>query len=317
MVLRASLERQRGAKLVANEDVREPQDAIERLEDPRADGLRHGRTHVFHQHGEGRQAELAAEHGRRLEHPLRRFRQAPHVRTDGLANAERELTCGEPGPGRSLVDRREELRDEERIALRDRQQPIGARYEVGCHGFEPGDQGFAPQATDRERDRFAPDPGDQPPHLLLRVQAVVPDRAGDVQARPLARMARDEVQHLEGGDVGGVEIVEHDRDRSLLGGPANQLGDRIEEPEARLRGIAMCRTAHLFEQDREFGRLGAGQVEERAERPPQSTKDLKPGVVGGCPFPFPGSTPRHDEPARLCSARQLLDEARLADAGLA
>jgi hypothetical protein len=33
--------------------VREPEDAIERLEDPSADGLRHGRTDVsHHQHGE-------------------------------------------------------------------------------------------------------------------------------------------------------------------------------------------------------------------------------------------------------------------------
>ena len=79
----------------------------------------------------------------------------------------------------------------------------------------------------------------------------------------------------------------------------------------------MRRAAHLVEQDRELGRLGAGRVEERAERPPQSTQGLEPGVVGGCPFPFPGSTPRHDEPASLCSARQLLDEARLSDAGLA
>ncbi len=138
-----------------------------------------------------------------------------------------------------------------------------------------------------------------------------------MQARPLARMARDEVQHLEGGDVGGVEIVEHDHDRSLLGDPANELGDRIEEPEARLRGIAMCRTAHLVEQDRELGRLGTGRVEERAKRPPQSTQGLEPGVVGGCAFAFAGSTPRHDEPASLCSTRQLLDEARLSDAGLA
>ncbi len=169
VVLRASLERERRAKLVANEDVREPEDAIERLEDPSADSLRHGRTDVSYQHGEGREAELATEHGRRLEHPLRRFRQAPHVRTDGLANAERELARGEPIPGRPPVDRREELRNEERIALRHRQQPIDARYEVGCRGFEPGGQGLTPQATDWERDRFAPDPGDQLPHLLLRV----------------------------------------------------------------------------------------------------------------------------------------------------
>jgi hypothetical protein len=64
VVPRASLGFERRVKLVADEDVREPEDAIERLDDPRADGLRHSRTDVSGQHGEGCQAELAAERRR-------------------------------------------------------------------------------------------------------------------------------------------------------------------------------------------------------------------------------------------------------------
>jgi hypothetical protein len=62
------------------------------------------------------------------------------------------------------------------------------------------------------------------------------------------------MQHLEGRNVGGVQIVEHDRDRALLGGPPKELGDRIEQPEARLRRIAVRRAAHLVEQDPKLGR---------------------------------------------------------------
>jgi hypothetical protein len=32
------------------------------------------------------------------------------------------------------------------------------------------------------------------------------------------------------GDVGRVEVVEHDHDGPLLGGPADELRDRIEQP---------------------------------------------------------------------------------------
>ena len=126
--------------------------------------------------------------------------------------------------------------------------------------------------------------------------------------------------------VGPVQIVEHEHERALLRAAAQQPGERVEEPEARLlageagRGRQRRQArAQLGHELRQLGRVGAERRAQplRLGRRHELAQHLHPGPEGRRALAFEAAPDQHLRAALARHARELLGRARLADAGLA
>ena len=121
------------------------------------------------------------------------------------------------------------------------------------------------------------------------------------QDRGIGDRLGDEAQHHERPRVGGVQVVEHDDQRSLARRLDEELRDRVEQPEARRLGIdGLGRGAReLLEVAAERAyRLDPWPIDRGAALLPAATRGRPPAALGGL-------------------SGELLHQAGLADAGLA
>ncbi len=142
---------------------------------------------------------------------------------------------------------REDLAREERVALGDRVDR-GDETGAGRHAARQLDERadvLARQAAEHE-----PAPG---AHDVLqrdlRVRAALGHalvHRDDEQHGGVAQHPRDEVQRHERALVDGLQVVHEDHDRPARAAHAQQRDERVEEPEARDRGVlAVERRRHL------------------------------------------------------------------------
>ena len=130
---------------------------------------------------------------------------------------------------------------------------------------------------------------------------------GDDQERQLVQARRERREQLERGLVGGVDVVEQHDGRALGDHRAQAAADRLEQRRAVLRGP---RLAQLGEEQRQVRpQRAAGR--EPVRRAPQVAPH------GGDDRAERRAAAGRDAADQEAVAERLLDEAGLADAGLA
>ncbi len=244
---------------------------------------------------------------------------------DHVADALRHRRPGGALDGHEAHD----LADEQRVAVRVRVQRgsergrcAGSRRQAEVLG-----QIALAEAAEREhaRERLTRDLGEHLDERLRRQRVDVTARADDQHPRR-GKLADDEPEQQERGRVRRVQIVEHEHDRPLRRGGAKELGDRVEQPEARRLGIERRRRAELGEplaqlrQDLRDVRSARPQMRAQRVRVGLAhvrTERLHPRPVGGRSAGLPAAA-HQDACAPGGRARdQLLGEPALADPRLA
>ena len=237
--------------------------------------------------------QLLADHRRPLDRrPLSRTEPIEPGREDGLdRRRNRDLPCRGP----LLGEQGEDLREEERVPLRDVLNAYPRRrVELGC---EPIDQLLGlgigePLEQERAGVRLADRPGRTLFEQLRPGEAEEQDRD---PAPPLGEVC----DQVEQGRFGPVDVLEDHDDRSLSRNRLEQPQKREEDLLASDRGIAGDRVA-----DRLGGRaLGAGLTEDLAQGPERDPLAVRKAASG--------------EDRRLTGhpPSQLLAQPRLADPG--
>ena len=123
---------------------------------------------------------------------------------------------------------------------------------------------------------------------------------GDRQHRLVGQRARDELQREHRRDVGPVQVVEHDDERSALRDRDEQAGERVEEAKARLVGVQRRRLRGRAERGRQLrqqtGDPGGAVAEAGAQRggvlaARERAGDLHPRPVRGRSAAVPARAP--------------------------
>jgi hypothetical protein len=158
---------------------------------------------------------------------------------------------------------------------------------------------------------------------LGHVHVTVGAREQDLRC---GELASDEFEQEEGGRVGCVEVVEHDQQRLLGGGPSQKRGCGVEQAKARPLGVERRRRRHVAEN---LTHLGQDLRQLACPWPELSAQVLGSLLADVCPqrlHPWPVSrraarlpTParEHERAAVPRSRRELVGQPALADAGLA
>jgi hypothetical protein len=142
----------------------------------------------------------------------------------------------------------------------------------------------------------------------------------------LRKLAREEVEHEQGRFVRCVEVLEHEQDRLLLRRATHELGDRVEEPEARAVRIEGTRSGQIGVEVGELGQelreVGGPFAEQHPERfrilrPHERSERLHPRPVRRRAARLPAAAPQHVRPSLLRPAGEFVGEAALADPRLA
>ena len=176
------------------------------------------------------------------------------------------LTPGGTPVLESSEDRAQELLDEERVAAGLAAEALHRRtvQRVATEGgHERGRLGSTEAAeVDLVERRLAPQVGDQACHRPARVDVHVAV-GGDHQQRRSGAAAQDLAQEQHGGDVGPVQVLEHQQQPVPVGGveqhPDHRLEELVAEPLLLVaaRGLGgRAGRAELGDQARQ--RLGAG-----------------------------------------------------------
>ena len=151
--------------------------------------------------------------------------QQPRLQ-DGLHHRREHLRFAAVPAGPQRLD------DEERVALRLGVQPVGVRGGQ-IVAEPPGQRGGlgAVQPAQRELGAAAerPQPGEQPVQRVPGVGLGEPGRRGHQQRR-LRFGAQQVVQELQGGRVGGVQVVGDQQHRAGAG--VQGADHRVEQPQA-------------------------------------------------------------------------------------
>ena len=155
---------------------------------------------------------------------------------------------------------------------------------------------------------------------------VAPVATGTDDQQPhRSRIARDVAQGEQRRAVGPVQILEHEHDRPLLGGSAQQRADRLEEPVARALGIprqGLGERGHALGQLRhDAAKLAADELGLARQHVRRAGSDvlaqgLDERLVGQQPLRV-AATEQDDRAIAVRVARELRREPALADAGLA
>jgi hypothetical protein len=152
-------------------------------------------------------------------------------------------------------------------------------------------------------------------HERMRVVGVGVAIGADDRQAAGSPITRKELQQPERRLVRPVQIVEHEHERRDLRGGGEHVDHGVEQPEPRSI-VKVVRRRCLPEEAPELLAVAV-------ELPPQvvsiargdeGTDKLSPGPVGGRALALPATRPQH---GRRHSRRDLPDQPRLADAGLA
>src|SRR5204862_837669 len=150
----------------------------------------------------------------------------------------------------------------------------------------------------------------------------VPQRAEHEQAA-LGELAREKLKEKERRRVGGMEIVEREEKRAGPRCVAEELGGRVEEPEARALGVERRRLRQLPEALPQLRDDLRDVSRARAELPTQlvalafpnvPTQRLHPRPIRGRAAGLPAAADAHREPTRPRRASELFAEPALAAA---
>ena len=312
---------------LAHERVTEVQAVVVGHEHVRADGLAQRTQQLAligpEDRGEQRVVGAAADDGQRSQRLLGDRRQRVDAHEQRVAQAVGQLVAGAGAMGR------EQLLGEERVALRAREDLVGERR-AGRRVEDPGE--LAHQLRARQPSELdalhAPVARDLRELGLQRVAAMQFVRAVCRDDRhALVAGVRDDVAHeVERRGIGPVQVLDDEQHRRLLRQPAQQPEQQLEQPRLCVRaGVAGRRRGR-----RGVGELGHGARELRAglrcelveHACVRSGGELAQGGddrgVRHVAAAETETRARQDEDAvRPRTARELLHEAALADAGLA
>ncbi len=296
---------------VAEEDVREREVlGIGQLDDLRLDG------------GPERADDFGAREPARQTHD-------PHVRCASLDRGDLEdgARVGreerETPPHHVVHARRERARrpgraeqsqrfhDDQWVAFGTGDESLRDVRSMTSAGHERSDCARA-QARELDRVRIGADASEQR-GAGRELRLGVAPRRDDGDGRP-AEARCEEAEELERPVIGGVQILEHDRDRLRRSEPPQDAGGRVVEPESDLLRVGLRRQrwrSCLGEELRNLREVGS--FEERE----QLAYDLRPGPERRCAARLPGPAPRDPESPVLGARCERLGERGLPDPRLA
>lgn len=277
-----------------------------------------GRANVVDRHRGGasdeRDVELAPERCADLEQCARRLGQRRETVAEHC-----ERTFHWRGRPRARSPQSQRLDHEQRVALGRAHELVDERVvRVEAELCRERADLVAVQARERDRRRMASHAGEGIAGRRHEARLGVAVRAED-RDRLRAHALGDEQQQLERRQIGGVQIVEHDRDRPLARAVSQHASDRIEAPKPTRGGIARVgRCGRHPELRHELRDLG----ERRGLDPRSSVRedlaqhfDPRPqrrGTTG-----LPRSAPGDAHTRALGRVRERARERRFADARLA
>jgi hypothetical protein len=272
--------------------------------------------------GEDVEVELSADHRGHPQHRLQVVREAADAPADDVAhgggNVDRD---GSRLQAPFALHQPDELGDEERVA-------VGALVQARCHRrqVDPGEVGRqAEQVGDVVGSesgqpqpfhvRPAHDGDERVAELPLGDVLGVAER-GDDEEGHLPQLHGQEPQQTERRQVGPVQVVEDDHPRLWDRPELNGLADRVVEAEPGRLGdeVGISRRAELRHQ------VGEHRAEPWGERPvidAEPAQDLHPRPQRERAFVVVAPTPARIDPDLPNAVDELVDRARLADAGLA
>ena len=275
------------------------------------------------------QGELGADHGGGGQHIDGLLRQRIEPAADRLAHpvGHRQPPGGQRAEGALGQQQPHHLVHEQRVALGERVEPLHQPCRrrlrrVGRGQLEHLVAGEAAQQQRPARPREVRQGGRDLAVAsgLARAVGAHGEDAGAVQA------AREELEQPHGGDVGRVQVVEHDHGGPPRGRRPDERCRGVEGGEARGLGVERRRgvgrggqpLAELRGDLRHVGRSGAEVRRHLVGRPllHQPPDRLDPGPVGRRAAALPGAAPEDGValPGRLLHDR--LGQAGLPDAGL-
>jgi hypothetical protein len=186
--------------------------------------------------GEGVEREVAAQDRREHEHPVAVGREVGEPAGDHVAHG---LGDGESNGLRLATFDREQPHDlahEQRVALRlgvQRRNELRRRDRPRRAHDVVGDVALAqPSERDAPRTGLPRDGGDQLGQRGAGDRVDVPVGTDDQRVHR-AQLARHEPQQQQRRRIGRVQVVQDEHERPALGGPAQELGGRVEHAEAR------------------------------------------------------------------------------------
>ena len=312
--------------------------AFARLDDqPCVDRFAERRRHLFRRAvadpRDHLELELPTADGGEPQHLVGGLREAIEPPADHLAHALRDrdlpprLVLAEATLGRHQPH---DLADEERVAprlLADRDGELGGRAIDAGGELDVAGDSVGVEAVQCDSTRGV-DLGELAERCGKRVVAAELDVAvgADDQQAGVGEPAGEEAQQQQRRLVGPVQIVEHDDQRAGARGAAEELGDGVEDPEARLLGIHRRELADVAEALADLGHdprhvRGAG-----AELPAQPDRIGLADVLADRLRPWPvrrgavalvAATPEHARSAHPGVGRELLGGPGLADPGIA
>jgi hypothetical protein len=193
-----------------------------------------------------------ADHRREIRDRPRSRRQPRQSRDHGIADRARQLQCldlpSDPGAARltqpaGLDQRLQRLIDEERIAAR---PAVQQRRELLRHRFVHAEHRMHQLVDRRARERreaYQTRAAHRRQRLLGRAKGRIVLALGGIvgaEDRDSGRgnLPCDEMQQLQRGRVGPVEILEHEQERFLRREATEELGEVPEQARLQLGGVA-------------------------------------------------------------------------------
>ena len=168
-------------------------------------------------------ADPPAGHRRHPQQLLAVRRQLTHPGQQHLPQRQRQFAGAGPGL--------KQLLGKERVSLR----PVeNLRYQPAVYGPAPQPGQLRGQLRAGEPRQLQPAHSRQPPHLSQPARqqlagVIGPVTAHHQQPRP-AQRAQHERQHVQGGAVRPMQVLQHQQQRNGPGEPAEQAAQPLEQP---------------------------------------------------------------------------------------